>query len=286
MLLSTTMVDGRACVSHLWRSTSRGRSQIVYYTSVDCNLLTALGSNFITSSCSGFVTYNLLLQLCSCRQDFNWHSALRGPSAVTCSYVGRQLGNQYGAGTGQIWLDEMTCQGNELTLSSCSHNDWGDNNCSHDEDVSISCTWMRGVLLIYASVYRRIGRYRRSKHKKSMTFLTLVADNAASPMSQPQWWANSNRDCTFGGSVWTIKIRLERPRIDLRLGFKFLRFDSKKVKSRQISCLLIDAKRYAQIVETLLPRMQFNAKTAPYCVIGVKYNASHIAILTVYWKSI
>jgi len=40
--------------------------------------------------------------------------------------------------------------------------------------------------------------------------------------------------------------------------------DLKKVKSRQISCLLTDAERNAQIVETLLPRMQFNAKTAPY----------------------
>ena len=54
------------------------------------------------------------------------------------------------------------------------------------------------------------------------------------------WWAdpisgwNLNRDfSTLGDLNWTIKIRFKRLRFHLRFDFKFLRFDLKKVKSRQ-----------------------------------------------------
>lgn len=46
---------------------------------------------------------------------------------------------QYGAGTGQMWLDDVTCQGNETSLFSCQENPWGVNNCGHDEDVGVDC---------------------------------------------------------------------------------------------------------------------------------------------------
>ena len=53
----------------------------------------------------------------------------------------------------------------------------------------------------------------------------------------------------FEMSIWTKKIRFKRSRFDL----KILRFDFLKIfKSRQISCLLTDAKWNAWIIETLL----------------------------------
>jgi len=55
-------------------------------------------------------------------------------------YVGRTLGNQYGAGTGYLWMDDVECVGNEETLASCPHRGWGVHNCGHENDVSISCT--------------------------------------------------------------------------------------------------------------------------------------------------
>jgi len=42
IVLSTKLADSRVCWRHLWRSTRRGWTHVVYYTSVDCNPLTPL----------------------------------------------------------------------------------------------------------------------------------------------------------------------------------------------------------------------------------------------------
>ncbi|KFP51409.1 Macrophage receptor MARCO, partial [Cathartes aura] len=43
------------------------------------------------------------------------------------------------AGTGQIWLDDVNCRGNELSILDCQKPDWGVNNCSHNEDAGVEC---------------------------------------------------------------------------------------------------------------------------------------------------
>ena len=52
---------------------------------------------------------------------------------------GVSVRNRYGAGTGSIWLDEVTCLGVETSLDDCKHNGLGNHNCYHSEDVSIAC---------------------------------------------------------------------------------------------------------------------------------------------------
>ena len=46
----------------------------------------------------------------------------------------------YGEGNGKIWLDELNCVGNELTIESCSHNGWENHDCDHEEDAGVECS--------------------------------------------------------------------------------------------------------------------------------------------------
>ena len=45
----------------------------------------------------------------------------------------------YGPGTGQIWLDDVNCLGNESSLFLCGHGGVGNHNCGHGEDASVRC---------------------------------------------------------------------------------------------------------------------------------------------------
>lgn len=46
---------------------------------------------------------------------------------------------RYGQGSGPIWLDDVNCLGSETRIEDCNHGGWGNNNCDHGEDISISC---------------------------------------------------------------------------------------------------------------------------------------------------
>ena len=45
----------------------------------------------------------------------------------------------FGQGTDQIWLDGIKCVGDETSISECSHDGWGVNNCGHSEDAGVVC---------------------------------------------------------------------------------------------------------------------------------------------------
>jgi len=55
-----------------------------------------------------------------------------------CSFKGRVLGTRYGPGSGKIWTEYVSCDGDETGIGDC-HYFWGQHICQHWQDVSISC---------------------------------------------------------------------------------------------------------------------------------------------------
>lgn len=46
----------------------------------------------------------------------------------------------FGKPSGPIWLDQVSCNGNETALDKCMHFEFGETNCNHAEDVSVRCS--------------------------------------------------------------------------------------------------------------------------------------------------
>jgi len=44
------------------------------------------------------------------------------------------------AGSGRTWMDEVNCAGTEEAISDCPFDGWGNEDCSHDEDVGVICS--------------------------------------------------------------------------------------------------------------------------------------------------
>ena len=74
---------------------------------------------------------------------------------------------QFGPGTGTIWLDDVACFGNEVTLAECLASPIGHHNCRHYEDAGVRCycklvhvlpfvllfsSWVGSLVLIYLSL--------------------------------------------------------------------------------------------------------------------------------------
>ena len=63
-----------------------------------------------------------------CRQ-LGFSAAARAVSAAS----------EFSTGDGPIFLDDLSCNGDERSLGECSHRGWGNNNCGHSEDAGVVC---------------------------------------------------------------------------------------------------------------------------------------------------
>uniref|UniRef100_A0A182WB30 Scavenger receptor class A n=1 Tax=Anopheles minimus TaxID=112268 RepID=A0A182WB30_9DIPT len=99
-----------------------------------------------------------------CDDDFGVREA-----RVIC----RQLGfngtaevrkNVYPPGTGQIWLDQVACNGTEASIEDCVHWHWGEHNCGHTEDVGVRCG-------VYVPTKARAARLRATRPNPRFDFV-------------------------------------------------------------------------------------------------------------------
>ena len=49
-------------------------------------------------------------------------------------------GGFFGRGLDAIHLDDLGCDGDEVTLADCSHSGIGEHNCLHEEDAGVICS--------------------------------------------------------------------------------------------------------------------------------------------------
>ena len=66
------------------------------------------------------------------------------------AYVSRGF---YGQGSGQIWLNELNCDGTEATIADCAHRGWGNHVCEHSQDTGVNCAGSNGMLIICLILY-------------------------------------------------------------------------------------------------------------------------------------
>ncbi|NP_999762.1 scavenger receptor cysteine-rich protein type 12 precursor [Strongylocentrotus purpuratus] len=71
-----------------------------------------------------------------CRQ-LGFSSAVSAPTSA-----------HFGQGSGTIWLDDVSCAGNENSLMDCGHRGLGVHNCAHAEDAGVVCIASDGPLNI------------------------------------------------------------------------------------------------------------------------------------------
>ncbi|XP_050799248.1 scavenger receptor cysteine-rich type 1 protein M130-like isoform X5 [Gopherus flavomarginatus] len=75
-------------------------------------------------------------------------------SNVICKQLGcghainATVSAHYGQGSGQIWLDDVNCSGNESDLWVCPSRGWGQHNCRHKEDAGVLCSEFTDLRLV------------------------------------------------------------------------------------------------------------------------------------------
>ncbi|XP_052761826.1 deleted in malignant brain tumors 1 protein-like [Mya arenaria] len=77
--------------------------------------------------------------ICDDGININFAKVVCGQLGYATDNVAVRFKAYYGEGDGPIWLDAVTCQGNETVIDMCMFSPWGEHNCVHGEDVGVTC---------------------------------------------------------------------------------------------------------------------------------------------------
>ncbi|XP_061196066.1 neurotrypsin-like isoform X1 [Saccostrea echinata] len=124
-----------------------------------------------------------------------------GFDIVAANIACKQLGFPYGAekvksfggGNGQIWIDEISCLGNETSILECRRNNFAAHDCTHAEDVGLVCKTSPnpegcGVPKIEPKIRRIVGGH--SSIRGNWPWIASIFLHIP-PMSQEQFCAGS-----------------------------------------------------------------------------------------------
>ena len=76
-----------------------------------------------------------------CDDDWDMNDARVVCRQLGFPYVVSAPGSaHFGAGSGQIWLDNVGCSGSESSIVNCPHRGWSVENCLHYDDASVICS--------------------------------------------------------------------------------------------------------------------------------------------------
>lgn len=87
---------------------------------------------------------------------------------VVCRQLGFSSANEshccahFTHGTGAIYIDDLACSGTEARISDCPHRGWGEHNCAHTEDASVTCNGNIRLQGSNSSIEGRVEIYKDS----------------------------------------------------------------------------------------------------------------------------